>query len=92
MPQIKSKKAKEYVAKFWYEQPNKQALQMAYMAGFTDAEECHAKEFRALKDKTVTLAGTARGAMILDGYELEDSCVKYMTELIDELQKLNENQ
>ena len=26
-----------------------------------------------------------KGAMILDGYEPEDSCIKFMNELIDEL-------
>lgn len=28
---------------------------------------------------------TTKGAMILDGYEPEDSCIKFMNELIDEL-------
>ena len=34
-----------------------------------------------LRDKVIS----TKGAMILDGYEPEDSCVKFMNELIDEL-------
>ena len=30
----------------------------------------------------------ARGAMILDGYDEFDSCIKYMDELIEEIEKL----
>ena len=34
-----------------------------------------------LRDKVIS----TKGAMILDGYEPEDSCIKFMNELIDEL-------
>ena len=36
---------------------------------------------KELRDKVIS----TKGAMILDGYEPEDSCVKFMNELIDEL-------
>ena len=36
---------------------------------------------KELRDKVIY----TKGAMILDGYEPEDSCVKFMNELIDEL-------
>ncbi len=36
---------------------------------------------KELRDKVIY----TKGAMILDGYEPEDSCIKFMNELIDEL-------
>ena len=36
---------------------------------------------KELRDKVIS----TKGAMILDGYEPEDSCIKFMNELIDEL-------
>ena len=36
---------------------------------------------KELRDKIIA----TKGAMILDGYEPEDSCIKFMNELIDEL-------
>ena len=36
---------------------------------------------KELRDKVIS----TKGAMILDGYEPEDSCIKFMKELIDEL-------
>ena len=36
---------------------------------------------KELRDKIIV----TKGAMILDGYEPEDSCIKFMNELIDEL-------
>ena len=36
---------------------------------------------KELRDKVIA----TKGAMILDGYEPEDSCIKVMNELIDEL-------
>ena len=36
---------------------------------------------KELRDKVIA----TKGAMILDGYEPEDSCIKFMNELIDEL-------
>lgn len=36
---------------------------------------------KELRDKVIS----TKGAMILDGYEHEDSCIKFMNELIDEL-------
>ena len=36
---------------------------------------------KELRDKIIV----TKGAMILDGYEPEDSCIKLMNELIDEL-------
>ena len=36
---------------------------------------------KELRDKVIS----TKGAMILDGYEPEDSCIKFMNDLIDEL-------
>ena len=36
---------------------------------------------KELRDKVIY----TKGAMILDGYEPEDSCIKFMNDLIDEL-------
>ena len=36
---------------------------------------------KELRDKVIS----TKGAMILDGYEPDDSCIKFMNELIDEL-------
>ena len=36
---------------------------------------------KELRDKIIV----TKGAMILDGYEPDDSCIKFMNELIDEL-------
>ena len=36
---------------------------------------------KELRDKVIS----TKGAMILDGYEPEDSCIKFMNELIEEL-------
>lgn len=36
---------------------------------------------KELRDKVIS----TKGAMILDGYEPEDSCIKFMNELIKEL-------
>ena len=36
---------------------------------------------KELRDKVIS----TKGAMILDGYEPEDSCIKFMNELIDEI-------
>ena len=37
------------------------------------------------KEQIIEKLKVTRGAMILDGYEPEDSCIKFMNELIDEL-------
>ena len=36
---------------------------------------------KELRDKVIS----TKGAMILDGYDPEDSCIKFMNDLIDEL-------
>ena len=36
---------------------------------------------KKLRDKVIS----TKGAMILDGYEPDDSCIKFMNDLIDEL-------
>ena len=48
----------------------------------TNLQTVNASIYRKeLRDKVIY----TKGAMILDGYEPEDSCIKFMNELIDEL-------
>jgi len=48
----------------------------------TNIQTVNASIYRKeLRDKIII----TKGAMILDGYEPEDSCIKFMNELIDEL-------
>lgn len=50
-----------------------------------EAEERHALEEEMLKKWIIDQLEITKGAMILDGYEPEDSCIKYMEELIQKL-------
>lgn len=84
MKQIKSNKAKEHLM---------EKIPWAYLGDAINAvviAETEAYEqLEALKQKAVDRASITMGAMILDGYEPEDSCVKYVQELIEELKGLN---
>ena len=45
----------------------------------------HEQTLSEYKDEIIGKIIVTKGAMILDGYEPEDSCIKFMNELIDEL-------
>ena len=45
----------------------------------------HEQTLSEYKDEMIGKVICTKGAMILDGYEPEDSCIKFMNELIDEL-------
>ena len=45
----------------------------------------HEQTLSEYKEELVGKVIATKGAMILDGYEPEDSCIKFMNELIDEL-------
>ena len=45
----------------------------------------HEQTLSEYKDEMIGKIIATKGAMILDGYEPEDSCIKFMNELIDEL-------
>ena len=45
----------------------------------------HEQTLSEYKEELIGKIIATKGAMILDGYELEDSCIKFMNELIDEL-------
>ena len=66
--------------------PPKESVQAFYSAisviEKTNLQTVNAAIYRKeLRDKVIY----TKGAMILDGYEPEDSCIKFMNELIDEL-------
>ena len=45
----------------------------------------HEQTLSEYKEELIGKVISTKGAMILDGYEPEDSCIKFMNELIDEL-------
>lgn len=45
----------------------------------------HEQTLSEYKEELIGKIIATKGAMILDGYETEDSCIKFMNELIDEL-------
>ena len=45
----------------------------------------HEQTLSEYKEELIGKIISTKGAMILDGYEPEDSCIKFMNELIDEL-------
>ena len=45
----------------------------------------HEQTLSEYKEELIGKIITTKGAMILDGYEPEDSCIKFMNELLDEL-------
>ena len=45
----------------------------------------HEQTLSEYKQELIGKITSTKGAMILDGYEPEDSCIKFMNELIDEL-------
>ena len=45
----------------------------------------HEQTLSEYKEEMIGKIIATKGAMILDGYEPEDSCIKFMNELIDEL-------
>ena len=66
--------------------PTKESIQ-AFDSAISVIEKTNLQTINAaiyrkeLRDKIIA----TKGAMILDGYEPEDSCIKFMNELIDEL-------
>lgn len=93
MEQIKSAKARAHLhSHSWKERETCPienvriyVAEQAVILAETEAYE----QLEALKQKAVDRASITMGAMILDGYEPEDSCVKYVQELIEELKGLN---